>query len=100
MTCGLDEVHTRVDAVVHNVHAVDLVLRLQVGIESLLNVLHDGPPRLIVVDEITEAWRIDDCQSQADPVLLDIGADGLYGHGLWMMSRLGPCAREEGTERC
>jgi hypothetical protein len=52
---GLDEVHNSVDAVVYNVHAVDLVFCLEVGVKSLLDVLDNGVPRLVVVDEIAKA---------------------------------------------
>ena len=44
VTCRLDEEHTSVNAVVNDVHAVDLVLRVQVGIETLLDVVDDGSP--------------------------------------------------------
>jgi hypothetical protein len=41
---GLNEVDAGVDAVVDDVHAVDLVLGIEVGVETLLNVLDNGPP--------------------------------------------------------
>lgn len=72
---GLDEVDNSMDAVVHNVHTVDLVLSVEVSVKSLLNVLNNGVPRFIVVDEVTEARRVDNSQSEADTVLLDISAD-------------------------
>jgi hypothetical protein len=78
----LDEVDNCVNAVVYDIHAVHLILRLKVGIEPLLNVLDDGIPRLVVVDEIAKAGSVDDRQSQADAVLLDVGADGLYRDSL------------------
>lgn len=59
VTCGLDEEDTGVDAVVHDVHAVDLVLGVEVGIVSLLNVVNDGTPRFVIVDEVAEARSID-----------------------------------------
>ena len=58
---GLDEIDTGVDAVVDNVHAVDLVLSIQVGVEALLNVLDNGVPGLIVVDEVAKAGCVDYC---------------------------------------
>jgi len=58
---GLDEVNNGVDAVVDNVHAVDLVLSIQVGVEALLNVLDNGVPGLIVVDEVAKAGCVDYC---------------------------------------
>lgn len=79
---GLDEVDTRVHSVVHNVHPVDLVLGVQVGVESLLDVLDDGSPRVIVIHKVAKARRVDHRQTQAHPVLLNIRADGLYADGL------------------
>ena len=79
MTSRLNEVHTGVDAVVDDVHAVDLVLSVEVGIEALLDVLDNGAPGLVVIDEVTEAGCVDDVQSQTDAVLLDVCADGLNG---------------------
>lgn len=58
---GLDEVDNGVDAVVDNVHAVDLVLSIQVGVKALLNVLDNGVPGLIVVDEVAKAGCVDYC---------------------------------------
>lgn len=72
MTCWLDEVDTGVDSVINNVHSVDLVLRVKVGVEPLLNVLNDRPPRIIIVHKVTKAWCIHYCQTQADTVLLNI----------------------------
>ena len=82
MAGRLDEVDTGVDAVVHDVGPVDLVLGLQVGIVSLLDVLNNRTPRVVVVHEVAEAGGVDDGQAQTNAVLLDIGADGLDGHGL------------------
>lgn len=74
---GLNEVDTGVDAVVDNVHAVDLVLGIEVGIEALLDVLGDWAPGVVVVHEVAEAGGVDHSQAQANSVLFDIGADGL-----------------------
>jgi hypothetical protein len=41
---GLDEVDNGMDTVVDDVHAVDLVLSIQVCVEPLLNVLDNGIP--------------------------------------------------------
>lgn len=80
---GLNEVDTRMNAVIDNVHSVDLVLGLKICVESLFNVLNDRTPGVIVVDEVTKAGGIDDCQSESDSVLFNVGTDGLNGHGLW-----------------
>jgi hypothetical protein len=79
---GLNEEDASVDAVVDNVHAVDLVLGVEVRIIALLDVVDNGAPRLIVVDEVTEARSVDNSQTQTDTSLLNIGADGLDGDGL------------------
>lgn len=79
---GLDEVDARVDTVVNDVGTVDLVFGLQVGIVSLLNVLDNGAPRVIVVHEVTKPRRVDHGQAEADTVLFDVSADGLDGHSL------------------
>ena len=60
---GLDEVHAGVHAVVNDVHAVDLVLGLQICIESLLNVLNDWPPRVVIVDKVAKARCVNNGQS-------------------------------------
>ena len=72
---GLDEINARMYAVVHNVHAVDLVLSVQVCVETLFNVLDNWTPGSIVIDEISKAWRIHNSQSKADTILLDVGAE-------------------------
>ncbi len=79
---GLDEEDAGVDAVVNDVHAVDLVLSIEVGIETLLNVIDNGSPRLVIVDKVAKARGIDDGQAKTDPRLLDIGADRLDTDGL------------------
>jgi len=97
---GLDEEDACVDAVVHNVHPVDLVLGIQVSIEALLDVIRDWPPRLVIVDEVTEARGIDNGQAQANTGLLDICADGLDGDSLGEDVETGPLAllgRVEGS---
>ena len=58
---GLDEVDNGMDTVVDDVHAVDLVLSIQVCVEPLLNVLDNGIPRLIVVDEVAKTGCVDYC---------------------------------------
>lgn len=82
MASGLDEEDTSVDTVVNDVHAVDLVLSVQVCIEALLDVVRDWSPRLIVVDKVTEARRVNNGQTKANASLLDVGADGLDSDGL------------------
>ena len=78
----LNEEDAGMNAVVHDVHAVDLILRVEVSIVTLLNVVDNGPPRLIVVHEIAEAGSVDDGQAETDTGFLDVGADGLDRDGL------------------
>lgn len=82
MASGLDEEDTSVDTVINDVHAVDLVLSVQVCIEALLDVVRNWSPRLIVVDKVTKARRVNNGQTKANASLLDVGADGLNGDGL------------------
>lgn len=63
MARGLDKVHTSVNPVIHNVHAVDLVLGIQVSIKALLNVIHNWSPRFVIIDEVTKTRGIDNGQS-------------------------------------
>jgi hypothetical protein len=79
---GLNEEYNGVDAVVHDVHTVHLVFLVKVGVESLLNVLNNGIPGLVIVDVVTEARSINDSQPQTHTVLLDVCADRLNGYGL------------------
>lgn len=79
---GLDEEDDGVDAIVDDVHAVHLVLLVKVGVESLLNVLNNGFPRFVVVDEVTKAGRVNDGQPQADAIFLNVCTDRLYRDGL------------------
>lgn len=79
---GLDEVDTGVDSVVNNVHAVDLVFGVEVGIVSLLDVFDNWAPRVIVVYKVAETGGVDDGKTQSNAVLFDISADGLDGDGL------------------
>lgn len=83
VACGLDEVDACMHSVVDYVHAIDLVLCFEVGIEALFDVLHDWSPRVIVVDKVPKARGVDDGQAQANPVLFDISTDRLDGDGLW-----------------
>lgn len=82
MASGLNEEDAGVNTVVDNVHAVDLVLSIEVSIETLLDVVHNRAPRLVVVDEVTEAGCVNNSQSETDTGLLDIRADGLDGNSL------------------
>ena len=76
------EVDTGMHAVVDDVHTVHLVLCVQVGVEALLDVLHDWPPRVVIVHEVTETRGVNHGKTKAYAVLLDVGADGLYADGL------------------
>ena len=89
---GLDEEDAGMDTVVHDVHAVDLILRIKVGIVTLLNVVDNGPPRLVVVHEVAEAGCVDDGQTETDTGFLDIGTDGLDRDGLGYYVKARPLA--------
>ena len=83
MPSRLDEVNTGVYTVVHNICAVDLVLCFQEAIESLLNVLDNWTPRIIVVDKVAKSRSINNRQTKTNALLLNVCAGGLDCHGLW-----------------
>lgn len=83
MTSRLNKVYTSMDTVIHNVYPVDFVFRVEVRIESLFNVFHDRPPRVVIIDEITESWSVNHRQTQTNAVFFDIGTDRLYRDGFW-----------------
>jgi hypothetical protein len=63
MASRLNEVNTGVDPVVNDIHAVDLVLSVQVCIETLFDVIHNWSPRLIIVNEVTKTRGINNGQT-------------------------------------
>jgi hypothetical protein len=81
VTGGLNKVHAGMDTVVDDVHAVDLVLGIEVGIKALLDVLDNGTPGLVVVDKVTKSRSINDVQSQTYTILFNVCTDGLDGNG-------------------
>ena len=97
---GLDEVNTGVDTVVHNVHPVDLVLGIQVGVVSLLNVVDNRSPRLVIVHKVTETGRVNNGQAKTDAGFLDISADRLDLDGLGDDIQAGALALSGGVKRC
>ena len=59
----------------------------------VLDVLDDRLPAAVVVDEVAEAWRVDNVQTQSDAILLDDVGDGLDFSGragllLWLKATL------------
>ena len=82
MTRRLDEEDACMDPIVNNIHAVDLVFGIQVSVETLLDVVDNGSPRLVVVHKVTKAGGINNRQAQTHTSLLNIGANGLDRHRL------------------
>lgn len=95
----LDEEDASMDAVVDDVHAVNLVLGIEVSVEALLNVVDNRPPRFVVVDKVTKARRVDDGEPQTHTRLLNIRADRLDGNGLGDDVKAGLLALLWGVER-
>jgi hypothetical protein len=79
---GLNEVDTCMYAVIHNVDAVNLIFSIEVRVIALLNILDDWAPGNVVVYEIAEAWGVNDGKAETNAILLNVGADGLYGNRL------------------
>ena len=82
VTGWLNEKDTRMDPVVNDIHTVDLVLSIEIGVKTLLDVVHNRPPGLVVVHEVTETGRVNHCQAKTNTGLLDVCADRLDGNGL------------------
>lgn len=82
MARWLNEKDAGMDPVVNNVHTIDLVLGVEVGIKALLDVVNNRPPRLVVVHEVAKAGRVDNGQAQTNTSLLNVSADGLDGDSL------------------
>lgn len=79
---GLDEEYASMDAVVNNVDAINLVLGVQVGIETLLDIVNDWTPRLVIVHKVAKAGGINDGQPKTHTGFFNISADGLDRDGL------------------
>jgi hypothetical protein len=92
VTGGLDEEHTGMNAVVNDVHAVDLVLGIEISVKTLLDVVDNRPPRLIVVDEVAKAWSVNYRQTKTYSRLLNIRADRLDRDRLGDDVKAGPLA--------
>ena len=82
---GLERVTGRLDEkqAAVNPGVLDVALALgseflsQVGRVLILDILDDGIPAAVVVNQITVAWGVDDVQSQTHSVLLDNVRDGV-----------------------
>lgn len=60
---GLDKVNACMYTVIHNVNPVHFVLRIQISVEACFDILNDGPPRIVVVDEIAKTRCVYDGKS-------------------------------------
>ena len=63
MSSGLDEIDAGMDAIIDDVHAIDLVLGIEVGIEALFDVLNNRAPGVVVVDKVSKAGSVDDSET-------------------------------------
>ena len=75
MSGRLNEIHASMDTIIHNVHPVDLVFSIQVCVKSLLNVLDDGIPGFVIVNEVTKARCVNNSQAKTNAILLNISTD-------------------------
>ena len=75
MSGRLDEIHASMDAIIHNVHSIDLVFSIQVCVKSLLNVLDYGIPGFIIVNEVAKARCVNNSQAKTNTILLNISTD-------------------------
>lgn len=78
MTGRRNEVQAAVDAGILDVPlALRRELFAEVGAVLVFDVLDDGVPAAVVVDEVAVAGRVDDVQAEAHAVLLDHVGDGV-----------------------
>lgn len=95
MACRLNEVDTRVDPIIHNIHSVHFVLGIEIGVEALLYVLNNCFPGTIIVDKIPKTRGVHDGQPEANTILFNVGVDRLNLDSLgnnvetWGLSLLG-----------
>lgn len=82
MAGGLNKEYASMDAVVDDVHTVNLVLGIEIGIIALLDVVDNGSPRFIVVHEVAETRSVDNSKAETDASFLNVCADGLDRNGL------------------
>ena len=71
------------NAIVHNIHTVDLILSVEVSIESLFDIVNNWSPGLIIVDKVTKTWSVDNGEAKAHTILFNVGANRLNRDGLW-----------------
>ena len=90
MASWLNEEDTSMDPVVYDVHPVDLVFSVQVGIKSRLDIFHNRMPRIGVVHEVPEARGVNDGQPKTNTIFFNIGAYGLDLDRLWHEFICGP----------
>ena len=77
MARGLDEVDAGVNAVVNNIHTIDLILSVQVSIKALLDIIDNWSPGLIIVDKVTKTWSIDNREAKTHAVFFNVSANRL-----------------------
>lgn len=77
MAGRLNKEYASMDAVVNNVHTVNLVFGIQISIVTLLDVVNNGSPRLIIVHEVAKTRGVDNGEAETDAGFLNVCADGL-----------------------
>jgi hypothetical protein len=105
---GLDEEQAAVDAGVLEVSlTLGSELLAEVGTVLVLDVLDNGVPATLVVDQVTVAGCIDNVQAQTHAVLLNDVRDGVdRGRGAWLLIGLEATLavhqmrREDGVDKC
>jgi hypothetical protein len=78
VTGGLDKVDAGVNTRVGHLETVHTVLLLEVEVIARLNVVEDGLPALLVVDEVAETGRVDNGKLEANTVLLDVCVSEIF----------------------
>ena len=83
MARWLNKVNTSVYTIVHDVHPIDLVLGVQVGVKTLFNVFNNRAPRVVVINKVSEARSIHHRQPKTDSIFFNVCTDGLDRDSFW-----------------
>ena len=83
MARWLNKVNTSVYTIIHDVHPIDLVLGVQIGVKTLFNVFNNRAPRVVVINKVPEARSIHHRQPKTDSIFFNVCADGLDRDSFW-----------------
>lgn len=93
MACGLDKIDAGVDTRIDNLLSINSAFLVQISVKPVLedkpsfDIVQDGLPAVMVVDEITKTGGIDARQPQFDAVLFEFCRHALDFNCFWCFGR-------------